>query len=74
MPTPLKINAAIYDDNDACFSFYPAKGISRIHLDCNQSSEFAMWVLSIISKICGVEAKKLELRGDSKKTASPVND
>jgi sugar-specific transcriptional regulator TrmB len=28
MPIPLKINAAIYDDKDACFSFYPAKGLA----------------------------------------------
>jgi sugar-specific transcriptional regulator TrmB len=27
MPIPLKINAAIYDNKNACFSFYPAKAL-----------------------------------------------
>jgi len=28
MPTPLKINAAIYDDKDACISFYPSRALA----------------------------------------------
>jgi hypothetical protein len=53
----LRINAALYDDSQACFSFYPAKPLSESPVILtNQPS--LRWGLLTISRTCGVTAKE----------------